>query len=367
MSADMTANADDERWMRAALSLARRGLGRTWPNPTVGCVIVQDGVVKGQGWTQPDGRPHAETEALAMAGEGARGATAYVTLEPCSHYGRTPPCASALVEAGVTRAVIAIGDPDPRVAGGGIAMLRAGQVEVVEGVLADDARRVNAGFLKRLQEGLPLVTLKLATTLDGKIATVTGGSQWITGPEARRYGHYLRAINDAIMVGRGTAQADNPSLTCRLLGLEDRSPVRVFVDTKGRLPASLSLMSGHGPATWRLSGPGAAAVPDTVKNLEVRLDADGVVDPKAAFQALAAEGITRLLVEGGGTLAGSLIKAGLVDEIAWFRAPYLIGNDGFSGIAPLGVERIADMHGFSLVESRQLGDDVLSTYRKRDT
>lgn len=359
----MITPADDERWMRAALALARRGLGRTWPNPAVGCVIVKDGVAIGQGWTQPGGRPHAETEALAMAGPLSADATAYVTLEPCSHHGRTPPCAAAIIKAGIDRVVVACGDPDPRVSGRGIAALRKADVSVSEGVLAEEARKMNRGFLKRHIEGLPLVTLKLATTLDARIATSTGESQWITGPESRRYGHYLRATHDAIMVGRGTVEADNPSLTCRMHGMEDRSPVRIFLDTGGAVTGAVNLLSGKAPPVWRLAGPGVASHAK-VETITVPLAPEGGLDVSQALLALGSRGITRLLVEGGGTLAASLIRARLVDRIEWFRAPSVIGADGLPAVAAFGIQRIADMQGFMLAEIRQLGNDTLSVYER---
>ncbi|MCK5275514.1 MAG: bifunctional diaminohydroxyphosphoribosylaminopyrimidine deaminase/5-amino-6-(5-phosphoribosylamino)uracil reductase RibD, partial [Alphaproteobacteria bacterium] len=219
--------------MRAALALAGRGLGRVWPNPAVGCVLVdRDGRVTGRGWTQPGGRPHAETEALARAGGAAKGATAYVTLEPCVHHGQTPPCADALIEAGVARVIAATEDPDPRVKGGGLGRLRDAGIAVEAGLLREEAELLNAGYLMRQREGRPVVTLKLATTLDGRIATHAGESRWITGEAARARGHMMRARHDAIMVGIGTALADNPTLTCRLPGLEDRSPVRIVVDAR---------------------------------------------------------------------------------------------------------------------------------------
>lgn len=362
------ATETDARWMRVALALAARGLGRTWPNPAVGCVIVSPtGRVVGQGWTQPGGRPHAEAEALAMAGAAAKGATAYVTLEPCSHHGQTPPCAEALVAAGVARVAVACGDPDARVCGRGLAMLRAAGIAVTEGVLAGDAEHLNAGFLKRMREGLPLVTLKLATTLDGRIATGTGESQWITGPEARRFGHYLRATHDAILVGRGTAAADDPSLTCRLAGLEDRSPVRVVWDSAGVLPASLKLFADGAAPTWRMTGPAVPATPTAAKNIPVPLNKAGQLDPKAAMAALAERGIGRILIEGGAETAASILKAGLVDRIAWFRAPALIGGEGLAGVGDLGIERIATMQHFGRRELRQLGDDVLELYERIPT
>ncbi|MGY4803023.1 bifunctional diaminohydroxyphosphoribosylaminopyrimidine deaminase/5-amino-6-(5-phosphoribosylamino)uracil reductase RibD, partial [Teichococcus aerofrigidensis] len=219
--------AQDVAQMRAALALAARGLGNTWPNPAVGCVIVKEGVVVGRGWTAPGGRPHAETEALRRAGAAARGATAYVTLEPCCHWGRTPPCADALIAAGVARVVVAMQDPDPRVDGAGLRRLREAGIAVASGMLEAEARALNAGFLKRLASGLPLLTLKLATTLDGRIATRAGESQWITGPAARRAAHALRGRHDAVLVGSGTALADDPDLTCRLPGFAPVPTVRV--------------------------------------------------------------------------------------------------------------------------------------------
>ncbi len=374
----MNAAATDERWMRAALALARRGLGRTWPNPPVGCVIVRDGIIIGQGWTQPEGRPHAETEALAMAGDGAAGATAYVTLEPCSHYGRTPPCAGALIDAKVARVVVACGDPDPRVSGRGFAALRAAKVSVTEDVLRGEALRINGGFIKRHIQGLPLVTLKVAATLDGRIATATGESQWITGPLARNYGHLLRATHDAIMVGKGTVEADNPSLTCRVPGMEVRSPVRVFLDTNGTITKDtltsgtvtngtaagpFHLLAGDGPPVWRIARVGASSLPN-VETIAVDVGPDGRLDLRQVLQALAGRGITRLLVEGGGTLASGLIRAGLIDRIEWAQAPSIIGGDGLPAIGALGVRRIADMPEFSLVETRQLDDDMLSIYER---
>src|SRR4051794_21716572 len=247
---------DDRRAMSAALALARRGLGNVWPNPAVGCVIVKDGRVVGRGWTQPGGRPHAETEAIARAGEAARGGTAYVTLEPCSHSGRTPPCAEALIAAGVSRVVASIEDPDPRVAGGGLTKLREAGIAVESGLCADQAEEINAGFLRRVRTGRPLVTLKLATSLDGRIATASGESRWITGPAARERTHLLRATHDAILVGTATVLADDPQLTCRLNGLEHRSPVRVALDRNLVIPPAARLVAEAGRVpTWFITAP----------------------------------------------------------------------------------------------------------------
>ncbi|HYF06649.1 MAG TPA: bifunctional diaminohydroxyphosphoribosylaminopyrimidine deaminase/5-amino-6-(5-phosphoribosylamino)uracil reductase RibD, partial [Acetobacteraceae bacterium] len=235
--------SDDIAPMRAALALARRGLGNAWPNPAVGCVILRGGQVVGRGWTQPGGRPHAETEALARAGEAARGATAYVTLEPCSHWGRTPPCCDALIRAGVARVCVAMGDPDPRVDGRGLARLREAGIEVVTGVLEAEARALNAGFARRITRGLPVVTLKLASTLDGRIATAAGESRWITGAAARREVHALRARHDAILVGSGTVLADDPDLTCRIPGMERVPMLRAVADARLRTPVTARLVT----------------------------------------------------------------------------------------------------------------------------
>ncbi|WP_042443554.1 bifunctional diaminohydroxyphosphoribosylaminopyrimidine deaminase/5-amino-6-(5-phosphoribosylamino)uracil reductase RibD [Azospirillum sp. B510] len=360
--------------MRAALALAGRGLGRTWPNPAVGCVLVRDGAVIGRGWTQPGGRPHAETEALARAracSGGAEGATAYVTLEPCNHYGRTPPCALALVEARVARVVVACQDPDPRVAGGGLARLRDAGIAVTTGLCEAEALALNEGFFNRITRNRPLVTCKIASTLDGRIATATGESQWITGPTARAWGHRLRAGHDAILVGIGTALADDPELTCRLPGLEDRSPVRVVMDSGLRLPATAKLATGaRRIPTWVVTGPspdpmraGALAALG-VEIVPAAADGDGRVDPAAALTALAARGITRLLVEGGAAVAGALLGAGLVDRLEWFRAASLIGGDGLPAVAGFGVGALAAMARFERTSVRDAGADLAESYRR---
>jgi diaminohydroxyphosphoribosylaminopyrimidine deaminase/5-amino-6-(5-phosphoribosylamino)uracil reductase len=368
VQASTTDPATDARHMRAALALARRGLGRVWPNPAVGCVLVRDGRVVGRGWTQAGGRPHAETEALVRAANLARGACAYVSFEPCCHQGQTPPCTEALIEAGVARVVVATVDPDPRVAGAGLARLRDAGLEVVSGVLEEEARELNAGFIAAQTRARPLVALKLASTLDGKIATRRGESQWITGDAARRRGHLLRAEFDAVMIGSGTALADDPSLTCRLTGLEDRSPVRVVVDGGLRLdPASaLARSAGETPA-WCLTGSSDEARTATLTEhgvavLKVAAAADGRVDLTAALEALAARGITRLLVEGGAGLAAALIGVSLVDRLYWFRAPALAGDDGLSALASLGVDRIEQLHRLVRTSIEPIADDLLETY-----
>ena len=355
------------RWfMGAALALARRGLGNVWPNPAVGCVLVRpdlDHRVVGRGWTQPGGRPHAETEALTRAGELAAGATAYVTLEPCNHTGETGPCTEALIAAGVTRVVVATEDPDPRVAGGGLARLREAGLEVETGVRGDAARRLNDGFLTRLTRGRPRVPMKLATTMDGRIATRTGDSQWITGPLARQRGHLLRARHDAILTGAGTAAADDPMLTCRLPGLADRSPARVVLDTALRTaPDSRLARTAAETPPWiyatDTSGQGGFAGTG-VEIRAVDADADGRPAIPAVLADLAARGITRLLVEAGPGVSASFLKADAVDAIHWFRAPSFMGGDGKAAAASIGVDELADMTAFEAAATLPLGDDTL--------
>lgn len=357
--------------MRAALALAARGLGRVWPNPAVGCVIVRDGTVVGRGWTQEGGRPHAETEALTRAGDAARGATAYVSLEPCAHHGKTPPCAEALVAAGVARVVTALEDPDPRVSGRGIATLRAAGIAVEVGACAQDAADLNAGFFMRVQRGRPLVALKLATSLDGRIATRTGDSKWITGDAARRRAHLLRATHDAILIGAGTALADDPELTCRLPGLGSRSPVRVVLDRHLRLPAGARLFADTAKApTWVVCSPAAATTRRDVLRrqgvtiVDVSDDAGGKTSLPDLLKALGDRGLTRLLVEGGSAVAASFIRQDLVDRISWFRSAAIIGGDGMPAAATLGIERLSDSKRFERVAVELLDADLLETYRR---
>jgi len=352
------------------LRLARRALGTAWPNPAVGCVLVRDGHVVGRGWTQPGGRPHAETEAIRRAGKAANGADAYVTLEPCSHTGKTPPCAEAMIDAGIARAVIAIEDPDPRVSGKGAASLGSAGIEVVEGVCADEAAEINAGYLLARTQGRPLFTLKIASSLDGRIATSTGDSHWITGAPARETAHRLRADHDAILVGISTALADDPALTCRLPGLEARSPVRVVLDSTARLPTgSVMARTAADVPTWLFTT--AAAPADRIAALEalnvrvIRFEAndDGPPEPTAVAATLAECGITRVLIEGGGTVAAAFLAAELVDRVAWFHAPRVIGADGIPATAALGVETVDAAMGFVFAGTRAIAGDLLSTFR----
>lgn len=350
--------------MRAALALARRGLGLTAPNPAVGCILVKEDRVVGRGWTQPGGRPHAETEALRRAGAAARGATAYVTLEPCSHHGKTPPCADALIEAGIARCVVAVEDADARVSGEGLSNLRTAGIEVTSGVLAEEAATVNQGHLLSRRDGRPLVTLKLATTLDGRIATAGGESRWITGPEARARGHLLRAEHDAVMVGSETALLDDPELSVRLPGLEGRKPLRVVLDRRLRLPAGHRLVVGAGRhPTLVLTLESQIAQGAALSKAGVELGAlpgEGRVEDALAH--LARVGVTRLLVEGGAALAASLLRAGCVDGIAWFRAPSVLGGEARPGISELGIERLDAIKRFRRIGVEPLGRDLLERY-----
>ncbi len=355
--------------MKAALGLARRGLGSVAPNPAVGCVLVREGRVVGRGWTQPGGRPHAEAEALGRAGKAARGATAYVSLEPCAHHGETPPCADALAGAGIARLVVAVEDPDPQVRGRGLTRLRDAGAEVVCGVCEDEAAALNAGFFLRVGEGRPLIALKTATTLDGRIATRGGESRWITGEAARARAHGLRASHDAVMVGIGTALADDPMLDCRLPGLARRSPLRIVVDSRARLPLTSRLVKTAGePPTWLVTLPGAAAKRRAaydeagVEVIEVEADGDGNLDLAAAARTLGDRGLTRVLVEGGGRLAAGLLRARLVDRLLWFRAPRLIGGDGLPAVVAFGVDTLAEAPSYRRVSVAEVGDDLMETY-----
>jgi diaminohydroxyphosphoribosylaminopyrimidine deaminase/5-amino-6-(5-phosphoribosylamino)uracil reductase len=354
-------SSTDEQHMRAALTLAARGLGSTWPNPSVGCVIVRDGRVVGRGHTRPGGRPHAETEALRAAAPHTRGATAYVTLEPCCHWGRTPPCTDALIAAGIARVVVALRDPDPRVDGVGLQRLRDAGIAVEVGLLEEEARRINAGFAKRLERRLPLVTLKLATTLDGRMATRTGESQWITGPEARRLAHALRGTHDAVMAGSGTVLADDPELTCRLPGFASIPTVRVVADARLRTPLAARLFNAAAPA-WIATRPGhapaslAALRQQGAEIVEVPAAGAAGLDLEALLRALTGRGITRLLVEGGAVLGAALLRAGMVDRLAWFTAPALMGGDGLAGLESLGVAHLAEMPRLRVTSRRAAGD-----------
>lgn len=360
----------DEDHMRSALALARRGLGQTAPNPSVGCVIVRHGQVVGRGFTAPGGRPHAEVRALAMAGEQAQGATAYVTLEPCNFTGQSGACTEALIAAGVSCVVIGAKDPHPRVNGAGAARLRSVGIEVTEGVLQGPCEAMIAGFASVQRAGRPLVRLKLASSLDGRIATVRGESQWITGEPARREVHMMRARHDAVMVGVGTVLADDPDLTCRIEGARTAPLVRIVIDSHLRTPLLSRLVVGaQQHPLWILHRDGAdkfrhqALARNGVKLIELPASPAGV-DLASAMRRLAEEGLTRLLVEGGGRLAAGLLRADLVDRLAWFHAPCVMGGDGFPAAQALGVEALSQMPRFKPVSACQKGVDMLSHFTR---
>nr|WP_309501497.1 bifunctional diaminohydroxyphosphoribosylaminopyrimidine deaminase/5-amino-6-(5-phosphoribosylamino)uracil reductase RibD [uncultured Roseovarius sp.] len=358
----------DNRYMRMALMLGRRGQGNTWPNPAVGCVLVREGRIVGRGWTAPGGRPHAEAQAMAQAGDAARGSTAYVTLEPCAHHGHTPPCAEALIAAGVARVVAPFADSDPRVSGRGFNMLRAAGISVTTDVMADEAGRDLAGFLCRTELGRPEVTLKLATSFDGRIATASGHSQWITGADARRAVHGLRARHDAVMVGAGTARADDPGLTVRDMGVAHQ-PVRVVVSRRLDIPLMSQLArTAQEVPVWLCHGPDAdRALIEAWTGLGARLLPCGLtgrqLDITSVLRALGEAGLTRVFCEGGGALAASLLSAGLVDRLIGFTAGLAIGAEGLPGIGALGIARLDEAPRFTLDEVRPVGADIMHIWR----
>ena len=353
----------DTRYMRLALALGRRGMGNTAPNPAVGCVIVKSGRIIGRGWTQPGGRPHAEPVALAQAGGQARGADVYVTLEPCAHHGKTPPCAEALVQAGVKRVVVAAVDTDERVNGAGLRILRNAGIKVETGLCGDAAKRDHAGFFLRIEQPRPFLTLKLANSFDGRIATGTGESQWITGAAARRVVHAMRARHDAVMVGGGTARHDDPSLTVRGLG-DMPQPTRVVVSRrldvplKGALAKTASgvpVVMCHGQdadpvlqGAWRDLG--AELMPCAPKG--------GQLDLRDVMRHLSEHGITRVFCEGGSALAASLIEADLVDRLVGFTAGLAIGAEGLPNVGALGLGKLSEAARFELVSARPVGGDI---------
>ena len=361
----------DRRFMQLALTLGRRGLGRTWPNPAVGAVVVKDGVVVGRGWTQPGGRPHAEPEALRRAGEAARGATLYVTLEPCSHVGKSPPCADAVIAAGIARVVAAIEDPNPLVAGQGHARLRAAGIAVDVGLGADEAARDHAGHFRRVRDKRPHVILKLAVSADDKIAATGYKPVAITGEAAKTRVHLLRAQCDAILVGIGTVLADDPLLTCRLPGMAARSPVRLVLDRALRVPGNSRLVHSarqtplwlmaselaEAPAATKLTAAGAQVIrlPPTA--------AQGL-DLPAVLHALSERGITRLMVEGGSRVASSFVAAGLVDEIWLLRGGDAIGADGIAALHALPLTAITQSPEFCVRASETLDKDSLTVYER---
>ena len=368
------AKAADQRFMQLALTLGRRGQGRTWPNPAVGAVVVRDGLIVGRGWTQPGGRPHAEPEALARAGEAARGATLYATLEPCSHVGKSPPCTDAIIAAGIARVVSAIEDPNPEVAGQGHARLRAAGLSVEIGLGAGEAAHDHAGHFRRIRDGRPHVILKLAVSADDKIGAAGHKPVAISGEAARVRVHLLRAQCDAIMVGIGTVLSDDPLLTCRLPGMEARSPVRVVLDRNLRMPGSSRLLhSAREHPLWvmtsNLAEASAAArigaAGAEVMHVDTAAPPMPGLDLSAVLQRLAGQGITRLLVEGGARLASSLVRAGLVDEVWLLKGPNTIGADGVAVLEALPLTAITQSPAFRVRDSQMLQADTLTIYERQ--
>jgi diaminohydroxyphosphoribosylaminopyrimidine deaminase/5-amino-6-(5-phosphoribosylamino)uracil reductase len=368
--AEPTGNADDTRFMRLAFALGRRGLGRAWPNPAVGAVVVKDGVIIGRGWTQPGGRPHAETEALARAGNAARGATLYVTLEPCSHHGKTPPCADAIIAVGISRVVSALVDPNPDVAGAGHWRMAEAGVVVEVGIGAEEARQAHAGHIRRVQDGRPHVTLKLAVSMDEKVALAGRKPVRITGEAAAARVHLMRAMNDAVLTGIGTVLSDDPLLTCRLPGMAERSPVRVVLDTMLRLPlASRMVLSARQTPLWVMAGEGAP------REREQALAAAGIdvlrvpgtpdrLDLAAVLKLLAQRGITRLMVEAGPIVAAAFLRADLVDEATLLRSPSAVGADGIDALDGLPLSALTRSPRLNAIGGEALGADRIEMFER---
>jgi diaminohydroxyphosphoribosylaminopyrimidine deaminase/5-amino-6-(5-phosphoribosylamino)uracil reductase len=361
----VTPGAEDAAWMRRALKLAARGRGRTAPNPMVGAVVVRDGELVGEGYHPRAGEPHAEIYALRSAGDAARGATLYVTLEPCCHHGRTPPCTEAVLAAGISRVVAAMADPFPRVSGGGFRILREAGVGVEVGLLEAEAVELSRAYLKVQRTGLPWVTLKMAMSLDGKIATRTGDSRWVTGEAARRHVHRLRDWNDAVLIGSGTALADDPELTPRIPGA--RNPVRVVADRRARIPLEGKLAgAAREIPTLILTGEEALTGPLEAKGVQVERIAEsaGRLDLRAGLARLATRGLHSILCEGGAELAAALLNQGLVDEVAWFIAPKLVGGREAPGpLGGVGIASMAEALQLERIHVRRLGEDLFLTAR----
>lgn len=364
-------NTRDAHHMEQAVRIARRGLGLAWPNPSVGAIVVtQSGEIAGRGWTAPGGRPHAEAIALERARSKAEGSTLYVTLEPCAHEGRGMACADAIVAARLGRVVIGVRDPDPRTAGQGIVKLKAAGIEVIEGVAAADAASVTFGHLMRVSAGRPAVTLKLAVGADGRIPKGDGAPVWITGPEARAHGHLLRAQNDAILVGRGTISADNPSLTCRLPGMACRSPVRVVLDRRLRTPPEAVLFEDVMVPVWLLCAAGRAQENADMLHdqgaeiVPVPVDDLGFIDVRDALETLAHRGITRVLVEGGPSVACAFLDADLVDEAVIYQGPDPAGEEGLTPFRGDGLDRLTESGHFTLIATRSFGQDRMTSWRR---
>jgi len=356
----------DEYYMHQALSIARYGLGRTSPNPLVGAVIVQQGRIVGQGWHRQAGTPHAEIHALAQAGELAKDATVYVTLEPCSHHGRTGPCADALIQAGVSKVVVAMTDPNPLVAGQGIARLRAASIEVVDGLLAAEAARLNEIFIKWITTGMPWGVLKTAMSLDGKIAAYTGHSKWITSPPARHFVHQLRDTYDGIMVGIGTVLADNPELTTRLPE-NGRNPVRIIIDSMARTPLTAKIViDDQAPTIIAVSrsAPAERVTALRKRGIEVLTleQTTAGLDLCQLFKLLAERHITSILVEGGATINAAVLASRLIDKVHCFIAPKIVGGKNApSPVGGIGIPTIDQAIMLENITTESIGDDILIT------
>jgi diaminohydroxyphosphoribosylaminopyrimidine deaminase/5-amino-6-(5-phosphoribosylamino)uracil reductase len=374
-SSPSPALSEDARFMALALTLGRRGLGNTWPNPAVGAIVVRDDgsgpVIVGRGWTQAGGRPHAETEALRRAGPQARGATLYVTLEPCSHHGKTPPCVDAIMAAGIVRVVSAMEDPNPEVAGRGHTVLRAGGVAVDVGIGAGEACRAHAGHIRRMRDGRPHVLLKLAMTSDGKVGLAGRKPVAITGRRATEYVHRLRSLSDGILVGIGTALSDDPALTCRLPGLVQRSPVRIVLDSALRLPLGSRLAaSAQEVPVWVLAAERADPRREQalralgVEVLRAPADAAGRIDLGAALKLLGSRGLTRLMVEGGPIVAAAFVAGDLVDEVALFCSPHLLGGGAISALENMPLKALVGSPRLLHRGSEPVGIDRLDLYER---
>ncbi len=355
-----------KRYMRLALMYAARNRGITGENPSVGCVIVNGHNIVGVSATGNGGVPHAEVCALAMAGGAAKGATAYVTLEPCCHHGKTPPCVDALITAGVQQVIVAMRDPNPKVSGGGIAALKGAGITVLEGVCEKEARHINRGFFKRIEKALPWVSMKLATSMDGKIALSNGDSKWITGAKSRQYGHYLRAKHDAVITGMGTVSADNPSLTCRLNGMEDASPIRVVLDSNLSISMDSQLIkTARQVPLWIVTTSKDIRKKESIEEagavvMESSANKSGYIDITILLNLLAKRGVNSVLVEAGEALSTSFIREKMVDELYWFQAPVCLGGDSRSSIGALSLALLQDANSWRLESRRMLGHDIMS-------
>ena len=358
--------------MKMALRLARRGLGQVFPNPAVGCVLVKNEStchVVGRGWTQPGGRPHAEVEAIRRAGKLAHGSTAYITLEPCNHFGKTSPCTTALIKAGIKKVYIATKDPDKRVSGRGIKALQEAGVTVMLGLLKSEAKILNAGFFSRIKHNRPLISWKVASSIDGKIATNSGESKWITNNLSRTHGHLLRAENDAILTSARTIKIDNPQLTCRLPGMEKRSPQPVVIDQNLKIPTVSNLFKQNQKPWIYAATDACCQKKDRLEQLGAQIflipkDSNKKLNLTEVASHLAQKGITRVLIECGGVLASSFLNENLIDKIFWFRSSKLIGNKGLSAVGELNVTRIEDAMQFSPEETTSLDNDCLSVFQR---